>query len=164
MDSETTRSGEAGWKAPASTLKSAAQGTAELRGLRKARAAQFTSVANPSRNGGPRLHQIEIGGSSVRRGRRSWTGSSFGFCVEICGARRCGAAWLRTVNAANFYERRVSRRHDRLEYDKVGRSGVVSFVENCSARRGGAAGTCKAGADKSSATAGLGCTRPTWRL
>ena len=26
-----------------------------------------------------------------------------------------------------FYERRVSRRHDRLEYDKVGRSGVVSF-------------------------------------
>ena len=102
----------------------------------------------------------------MRRGRRSWAGSSFGFCVEICDARRCGAARLRTVNAANFYERRVSRRHDRLEYDKVGRSGLVSFgadVENCNARLGGAAGTCKAGAEKSSVTAGLGRTRPTWR-
>jgi len=43
------------------TSKSAAQGAAGLRGLRKAGAAKV-SVAKPSRHGGPRMHQTDISG------------------------------------------------------------------------------------------------------
>ena len=41
----------------------------ELRGLRKARAAKFKSVAKPSRHGGPRMHETDFGGQSAEHGR-----------------------------------------------------------------------------------------------
>jgi len=151
---------------PASTLKSAAQGTAELRRLRKARAAknyerrqsfsERRASITPDRDWRFKCEtwSQELGWVQLRLLRRN---------LRRKALRSCKA---QDSQCSKFYERRVSRRHDRLEYDKVGRSGLVSFgadVENCNARLGGAAGTCKAGAEKSSVTAGLGRTRPTWR-